>query len=116
MATNRPNLALLPARRVDLVSRPVFARSKQLAEVIEVLGQRFDYVLLDVPALQATRDSMHLATLGEAAAVVVRHGATPLNLVQKTLDELSFMPLVGTIINDVELATPEWALRYVPSS
>jgi hypothetical protein len=60
---------------------------------------------------------MHLATLGEAAAlVVVRHGATPLNLVQQTLDELSFMPLVGTIINDVELATPEWALRYVPSS
>jgi MinD-like ATPase involved in chromosome partitioning or flagellar assembly len=57
VATNRPNLALLPARRVDLVSRPVYARSKELAEVIDALAERYDYVLLDVPALQATSDS-----------------------------------------------------------
>lgn len=112
--TNRPNLTLLPARRVDLVNRPVYARSKELAEVIDTLAERYDYVLLDVPALQATSDALHLATLGEAAALVVRHGATPVNLVQQALEELSFMPLVGTILNDVELATPEWALRYVP--
>lgn len=112
--TNRPNLALLPARQVDLVNRPVFARSNELKETIDALAGRFDYVLVDVPALQATSDALHLATLGEAAALVVRHGATPVNLVKQALDELSFMPVVGTILNDVELATPDWALRYVP--
>ena len=112
--TNRPNLSLLPARQVDLVNRPVFARSKELVETIEALSERFDYVLLDIPALQATSDALQLATLGEAVALVVRHGATPVNRVKEALNELSFMPIVGTILNDVELATPDWALRYVP--
>jgi Mrp family chromosome partitioning ATPase len=112
--TSRPNLTLLPARQVDLVSRPVFARSQQLLDVLGALNERYDYVLLDIPALQATSDALHLASLGEAAALVVRQGATPLNYVQQALDELSFMPVVGTILNDVKLATPEWARLYVP--
>lgn len=112
--TNRPNLALLPARQVDLVQRPVYARSEKLLAVVDQLSEQFDYVLLDVPALQATSDAMHLVTLGEAAALVVRQGATPLNRVQQGLEDLSFMPLVGAVLNNVELATPEWVLRYVP--
>lgn len=112
--TNRPNLTLLPAHQVDLVSRPVFARSKQLVDVLDTLNERFDYVLLDVPALQATSDALHLASLGDAAALVVRQGATPLKYVQQALDELRFMPVVGTILNDVKLATPAWAQLYVP--
>lgn len=112
--TQRPNLHLLPAGRVDAINRPVVARSAELRETIDRLGERFDHLLLDIPALLATSDALPLVNLGDAGCLVVRQGVTNIELVQEAQEYLAQIPIAGVIMNQVELATPAWLLKYIP--
>lgn len=112
--TQRPNLHLLPAGRVSAIERPVVARSAGLRETIDLLHERFDYLLLDIPALLATSDALPLVTLADAGCLVVRQGVTSIEHVQEAQEYLAQIPIAGVIMNQVELATPSWLLKYIP--
>lgn len=112
--TNRDNLTLLPAGRVPLNERPVVARSAALAKTLEALASRYDYLLLDVPAINATSDALPLASLADAACLVVRQGVTSMEKVQLAIDDIEHLPVLGVVMNHVEMATPEWLFKYVP--
>lgn len=114
LRTNRPNLALLPAGAMDPDRRPVMARSGALRECIEQLSLRFDHIVFDVPAIMATSDAIALASLSEACCVVVRQGVTPVNSVRLALDEVQHLPMLGVILNRVQIQTPAWVRALVP--
>lgn len=114
--TGRPNLHLLPSGRVNVINRPVLARSPRLKETIATLSERFDYLLLDIPALLATSDALPLVTLGDAACLVVRQGVTHIDRIQEAQEYLAQIPIAGVIMNQVDLATPDWLLKYIPQA
>jgi Mrp family chromosome partitioning ATPase len=114
VATALPNLSLLPAGEVKLEQRPVLARSEALKELITTLRARFDYVVLDVPAVLATSDAIALASLGDACVVVVRHGLTPRSSVQLALDDLSHLKVLGVVLNMASFHTPTFLRAIEP--
>lgn len=112
--TARPNLNLLPAGAIPLHERASVARSMQVHTFISSLRDRYDYVLLDMPALAVTSDTIALASQSEATCLVVLQGATQTNTVKNALDAIKHLPVLGVIMNQVKLQTPRWLLHLLP--
>lgn len=112
--TSLPNLSLLPAGELDLDRRPVLARSDALKELLDQLDQQFDHLLLDVPAVLATSDSIALASLSDACCVVVRQGVTPASQIQQALDDIRHLKMLGVVLNQVAFKTPRWIRNLIP--
>jgi Mrp family chromosome partitioning ATPase len=114
--TDLPNLALLPAGELPVLQRSYMARSERLRSQIEALNRRFDYLLLDIPAIQATSDAISLASLGTAGCMVIRQGVTPVSKVRETLDEVKHLRMLGIVLNQVHVHTPQWLLNFIPQN
>lgn len=114
VATSLPNLALLPAGHVPAEARSSLARSAQLRATIESLAEQFDYLIFDIPAVAATSDTVALTSLASTVAIVARQGVTPGNTVKAALDEVKHVPVLGVILNQVEIYTPRWILNLLP--
>lgn len=114
MSSSLPNLSLLPAGMVPAEARSALARSAQLTALIETLKDRFDYVIIDVPAASTNSDMVALTALADAAAVIVRQGVTPAPTVKALLDEVKHVPVLGVILNQVQVYTPGWILNLLP--
>ena len=56
--------------------RPLLARSGDLDTLLDSLCDRFDHLILDLPALRTTSDSVTLAERAGALILVVHHGVT----------------------------------------
>lgn len=112
--TSLPNLALLPAGELAVEQRPIVARSAALKELIAELGQRFDHLVLDVPAILATSDAIALTSLGNACCLVVRQGVTPTVQVKAALDDVRHLKMLGVVLNQVSFQTPGWIRSLVP--
>lgn len=109
-----PNLAIVPAGAMEPQHRPVMARSNRLCEALDELGRRFDHLILDVPAIQSTSDAIPLAARADACCVVIQQGVTTLEDVSLALDEVDHIPILGVVMNRVQLSTPDLLLKYIP--
>jgi Mrp family chromosome partitioning ATPase len=105
---------VLPAGYVPAEARSALARSTQLRSTIEALAEQFDYLIFDIPAVAATSDTVALTSLASAVAIVVRQGVTPSNTVKMALDEVKHVPVLGVILNQVQIYTPRWILNLLP--
>lgn len=112
--TARPNLSLVAAGAATIDQRPIIARSDTLRHVLDQLAERYDCLLLDVPAVLATSDAIALASLSDACVMVVRHGVTPIASVQLALDDLRHLQMLGVVLNQVSFATPNWLRDLIP--
>lgn len=112
--TALPNLMLLPAGELSPAQRPAMARSEALKTCIKQLSQRFDHVLLDIPAILATSDSIALASLGSTCCVVIRQGVTPVGSVRRALDDIKHLPVLGVMLNQTHNTLPRWVRALVP--
>jgi Mrp family chromosome partitioning ATPase len=109
-----PNLDLLPAGEIPVAKRPFIARSAALRKLIDQLSERYDHLLLDIPAIRTTSDSIVLAALSDACIVVTRQGATSTASVQKALDDVKSLTMLGVVLNKVSIYTPGWIRALVP--
>ncbi len=114
IATSLPNLFFLPAGELVAEQRPVVSRGAALAAIIDQVKQRFDLVLLDIPAVLTTSDAIPLASLGAACLIVVRQGVTPKTKVQAALDDVKHLPMLGVVLNRVKYKMPRLIRRWVP--
>lgn len=112
--TGLPNLFLLPAGDLPKEHRPLAARSEYLNEILKELAPRYDHILLDVPAILATSDAIPLASLGDKCCVVIRQGVTSVENVRLALDDIEHMPMLGALMNKVQIHTPSLLLRFIP--
>ncbi len=112
--TGLPNLALLPAGQMDIEKRAMFARSSILQKTLEQLDEKFDHIILDIPAILATHDAIPLASLGTAASLIVRQGITSVEDARLALDDVDHLFILGVVMNQVELKTPNALLKYIP--
>ncbi len=114
--TGLPNLTVLPAGATSEVQRPIIARSAALRELMDELSQRFNYLVLDVPAILASNDAIPLASLAPTCCLVIRQGVTRVSDVQLALDEISHLTIAGVILNKTKLKTPQALLRLISTS
>jgi len=114
LATNYDGLCLLPAGSAPANQRPLLARGNELRTLVETLDKQFDHVLFDLPTVIETGDTLALAALAQACALVVRQGVTPVTEVQRALNDIKHVPVLGVILNQAQIATPRWILRLIP--
>ncbi|MCA9964071.1 MAG: hypothetical protein KC423_07510 [Anaerolineales bacterium] len=114
--TGWPNLAILPAGNIPPARRSMLAHSSILREVLAELNERFDHLILDIPAILATNDAMPLASLASACCLVVHQGITSIEDAKSTLDDIGHLPVLGVVMNQVSLATPKNLLKFIPQN
>jgi Mrp family chromosome partitioning ATPase len=114
IATEQPNLSLLPAGDLPIARRPAVARSAALRELLEQLSERYSRLVLDLPAILVTSDAIALAALSDACILVVRHGITPSASVKRALDDIRNERMLGVVLNQVALKTPRWITSLIP--
>ncbi len=112
--TEFPNLALLPAGDMDIEKRSILSRSSRLKEMINQLEQKFDHILLDIPAISTCSDVIPLASLSDDACLIIHQGATQLGDAQTSLDSIDHLSIIGVIMNQVHLHTPSALLQLIP--
>ncbi len=105
--TDYPNLDILLSGEIPRRKRPILAKSKKLADFINNLNLHFDYVILDIPAILATTDSVTLASLGDAACLVIQQGVTQVGDVSQALDEIEHLEIMGSVLNNIRIKTPK---------
>ncbi len=114
IASHLPNLSFLPAGNLPHTQRPVIARSTDLKDLIDEIGNRFDHLLLDIPAIFATSDAMALAALAEVGYLVVHQGVTPITTIKQALDDIKHISMRGVILNQVRIQTPRFIYSLIP--
>jgi Mrp family chromosome partitioning ATPase len=114
ITTALPNLLFLPAGELPIEQRAITARGPEIVALMDQLKQRFDIVLLDIPAILATSDAIPLASLGAAGLLVVRQGVTPKSKVQSALDDVKHLPMLGVVLNRVKLKMPRLVQKIIP--
>ena len=114
VATNYPNLSLIPAGRVSTSERPILVNSQRLADTIAEISNHFDYVLLDLPAVLSTSEVIPLISLADAALFVLRHGSASFDKLERAIEDINHVQVLGAVMNQVELTTPQWMLKFMP--
>lgn len=114
--THNPHFDFIPAGSLNLQQRAIIARSDELRDMIRQLHERYDYVLLDIPAILATSDAIPLASLSESCCLVIRQGVTHMDNVKTALDDVAHLNILGVILNQVNLKTPSFIIRMIPQN
>lgn len=112
--TALPNLHLLPAGDMPKHLRPSMARSEALKLCLAQLAERFDHIILDIPAIHATSDAIALASLTDGCCVVIRQGITPMAQVRQAVDNLQHLNLLGVVFNQMHSDLPRWMHALIP--
>lgn len=112
--TNIPNFDLLATGSLPIAKRPAIARSAALRKLIAELSERYDHLFFDIPAIRTTSDAIVLASFGTACIVVTRQGATSVNSVRQALDDVKSMTMLGVVLNQVTIYTPDLLRNLIP--
>lgn len=77
--------------------------SANMAQLLGQLRKQADFVIIDAPPLLAVTDAAILAKAADGALVVVRHGKTPREKLQRAMDALAHVDakVLGTVLNMV---------------
>ncbi len=114
ISTSMPNLSFIPAGNLDPLLRPSVSRSELLQHTLSQLGEHFEHIIIDIPAVHISRDATALAALSQGCCLVIRQGVTPINSVKHAIDEVAPLNILGVILNQVKLSSPSWLHRFVP--
>lgn len=113
--TGWKKLSVLPAGVISKQDRPIVARSTTLKETIYQLSEKFDHLIMDVPAIRLTSDAVPIASLGNACCLVIQQGVTTIEDVRQSLDEIDHLSILGVVLNQVHINTPEKLISLIPN-
>jgi capsular exopolysaccharide synthesis family protein len=94
-----PMLSLLPAGRptTDPMAGLISARMRRLVQESREL---FDWVIIDTPPLMLLPDANLLASMADAALLVVRAESTPYTMVKRAMDAIGRAKILGVVLNN----------------
>lgn len=114
LASDMPNLSLLPAGELALQQQPILARSQALQDAIAELSQRFEHIIFDLPAVLGSSETIVLGSYASACCFVVQQGVTSTTQVQNALDDIKHLPILGVLLNQTRIRTPQWIQALLP--
>ena len=110
---NEWQVDLLPAGTIP--SNPTeLLLSAQMRQVLEILHQKYDYILIDAPSIALFTDAAIIGGMVEGALLVVRSDYTPVNLVQvakKKLEDVN-VKIFGVILSRYAKKSVEEQVAY----
>lgn len=112
--TSMPNLTFLPAGNLDRELRSAISHGLAFQTTIEYLTEHFDHLILDIPAILFVNEAIPLASRAEACCMVIQQGVTTIENARLALDEISHLPIIGVVMNQVKLFTPPSVLKFIP--
>jgi capsular exopolysaccharide synthesis family protein len=88
--------------------------SEMMADLLHEAGQMYTHVVIDTPPILSVTDGVLLSRQVDAVVLVVRHASSSKHIVRRGRDLLvrSGAPLVGIVLNAVDLNTPEYYGYY----
>ena len=114
MVPDHVDLDYLPAGATTPGERPALANSTEIGKLLVELSEQYDNVIIDLPAIHATSESLALAEAARTIVLVVAQGVTPESEVKAAMEELSGTHLFGAILNRAASKVPKVLLRRVP--
>lgn len=89
----------IPPNPTDLLG------SKKFSDLLQQLRRTNDWVLIDSPPVSILADSVVLASVADAMAMVIRHNRNDRDLIRRSLRRLreSNVDIVGAVLNGVDL-------------
>lgn len=101
-ATNFSGLCIIPAGR-DVANPLPLLDSHYFAELLDMLSERFDYVIVDAPPLGVVIDAAEIAQACDGAVFVVEYNKTrrkDLLAIRKQMEQTE-CPILGCVVNKV---------------
>ena len=96
------HLWLLPAGRPN--SDPMAGlTSERMQLLIKEASETFDWVIIDTPPLVILPDANLLASMVDAAVLVVRADSTPHHLVKRAADAIGHKRVLGVVLNQAQV-------------
>ena len=99
-----PTLALLPAGRPTNDPMAVLI-SERMRQLIEEARQNFDWIIIDTPPLVLLPDAHLLASIADAALLVVKAESTPHALVKRATDAIGRGRVLGVVLNNAPISS-----------
>jgi capsular exopolysaccharide synthesis family protein len=105
-----PRLAVLPAGRPT--SDPMAAlTSDRMRRLLDEAKQAFDWVIIDSPPLMLLPDAHLLASLVDAAVLVIKAQSTAHATVKRTIEIIGRQRIIGVVLNQAQ-AQPSYGMQY----
>ncbi len=84
--------------------------SMEMAKVLDELGSRFDYVIVDSPPVLPVTDSVILSRYVDGVVLVVRGASTPKKVVRDAKNRLAAVGarFLGAVLNDVDITSGDY--------
>ena len=115
VATNHPGLWIVPAGDMAVSGGAVASNTEGVGEVLERLHQRFEYTVLDLPAISTSANSLSIAAAADASLLVVRQRVTRLDQVESAVHDLRHTRLLGVVLNCSRISMPKFLQRHLLS-
>ncbi|HLC21344.1 MAG TPA: polysaccharide biosynthesis tyrosine autokinase [Candidatus Methylomirabilis sp.] len=99
-----PHLYCIPAGTMPVNPAELLA-SARMRETIELLSQRFDYIVVDSPPVLGVADALILSTMVKGVILVTHGGRTPREMVQRALKQLIEVnaTVLGGVLNNIDI-------------
>ena len=95
-----PLMSVLPAGQGD-PARTGELTSDRMRALLDQCSARFDWVLLDAPAVGLLRHPEQLSRLVRSILLVIGSGSTPVRVIDEAISELGRGSIIGTVLNRV---------------
>ena len=107
------NLILLTSGKIPPNPSEMLS-SKAMKSLLEGLKEKFDYVILDTPPVQAVTDSQILSTKADGTILVVRSENTKRDAVHSAINLLKKVNanIIGTVLNGVDVSRNKYYYYY----
>lgn len=98
----------IPPNPAELLERPT------LGKILEILEERYDYVIMDTAPIGIVTDTVHIGKLADVSIYVMRADYTPKASVEglNELVETKKLKNVGIIINGIDMSKKKNAYAY----
>lgn len=105
------NLVIVPAGKAPENAAKI-ARSPHLSELLCSIGKKFDFIIVDMPAV-ATDYALPMVAHMDGIVMVARAGATPRDVIAKALDYIGREKVLGVVLNRVQFSGPRWLEKLI---
>lgn len=111
--TEVPGLYLLPCGPIP-PNPAELLHTRAFADLLDMLGTKFDRVILDSPPVGAVADAVVLATQADGVVLVLKAGVTHRDVARRTVRALNDVKakLFGAVLNDVNLERSRYGDYY----
>lgn len=90
--------------------------SGEFQQLIERIGHRYDWIIIDSPPLAPLADAATWATMADGVVLIARRAVTPKKLLEQSFTQLDRGKIVGVVFNGAESDEQRYYARYYDHS